>query len=582
MNNRGLKFILSYLKEHKTKLIIIGFSIIVYTLTKLIGPFLMGYIIDNYITIPNVDGLLKWVVILFCVYALSSLAGWFQNYVNADVAAQTVNKIRTDLFNKIETLSLRFFDSTPHGELLSRFTNDIDNIGITLSNSIIELTSNLIQLVGVLIFMLVLNIRLAVITLVATPFLAIIVTLLIKRTRRLYGEQQGKLGDLNAYIEEEISGLKVVKAYGLENEVVRRFHEKNKSFKDTAIKAQFTSYLMIPLMNGLSNVTLVLIIVAGSMLTLKGDASIGLIVTFINFARLFFQPINQMSNLYNQLGLAFTGSERVMDILNEEPDIKNTPDAKEIDVLNGYVNMKDVSFSYNDDKTILKRINIEAFKGEKIAIVGPTGSGKTTIINLLNRFYDTKEGEIYFDDLKIKDINFYSLRKRIGIVLQNTILFSGTIKENLLFGKEDATDNEIETACIKANIHDYIISLPKGYDTEITSDSNVFSKGQKQLLSIARTILANPDILILDEATSNVDMITEQKLQQAMNTMMEGRTSFVIAHRLKTIINSDKIVVIKDGKVVEEGTHKDLLSLKGFYNELYQNQFSSLKGIVNE
>lgn len=582
MNNRGLKFILSYLKEHKTKLIIISFSIIVYTLTKLIGPFLMGYIIDNYITIPNVDGLLRWVIILFCVYAISSLAGWFQNYVNADVAAQTVNKIRTDLFNKIETLSLRFFDSTPHGELLSRFTNDIDNIGITLSNSMIELTSNLIQLVGVLIFMLVLNVKLALITLIATPFLAIIVTFLIKRTRRLYGEQQGKLGDLNAYIEEEISGLKVVKAYGLENEVVRRFHEKNKSFKDTAIKAQFTSYLMIPLMNGLSNVTLVLIIVAGSMLTLKGDASIGLIVTFINFARLFFQPINQMSNLYNQLGLAFTGAERVMDILKEEPDIKNTPNAKEIDVLNGYVNMKDVSFSYNDEKTILKRINIEAFKGEKIAIVGPTGSGKTTIINLLNRFYDTKEGEIYFDDLKIKNINFYSLRKRIGIVLQNTILFSGTIKENLLFGKEDATDDEIEIACIKANIHDYIISLPKGYDTEITSDSNVFSKGQKQLLSIARTILSNPDILILDEATSNVDMITEQKLQEAMNTMMEGRTSFVIAHRLKTIINSDKIVVIKDGKVVEEGTHKDLLSLKGFYNELYQNQFSSLKGIVNE
>lgn len=582
MNNRGLKFILSYLKEHKTKLIIISFSIIVYTLTKLIGPFLMGYIIDNYITIPNVDGLLRWVIILFCVYAISSLAGWFQNYVNADVAAQTVNKIRTDLFNKIETLSLRFFDSTPHGELLSRFTNDIDNIGITLSNSMIELTSNLIQLVGVLIFMLVLNVKLALITLIATPFLAIIVTFLIKRTRRLYGEQQGKLGDLNAYIEEEISGLKVVKAYGLENEVVRRFHEKNKSFKDTAIKAQFTSYLMIPLMNGLSNVTLVLIIVVGSMLTLKGDASIGLIVTFINFARLFFQPINQMSNLYNQLGLAFTGAERVMDILKEEPDIKNTPNAKEIDVLNGYVNMKDVSFSYNDEKTILKRINIEAFKGEKIAIVGPTGSGKTTIINLLNRFYDTKEGEIYFDDLKIKNINFYSLRKRIGIVLQNTILFSGTIKENLLFGKEDATDDEIEIACIKANIHDYIISLPKGYDTEITSDSNVFSKGQKQLLSIARTILSNPDILILDEATSNVDMITEQKLQEAMNTMMEGRTSFVIAHRLKTIIKSDKIVVIKDGKVVEEGTHKDLLSLKGFYNELYQNQFSSLKGIVNE
>ncbi|MBS5928205.1 MAG: ABC transporter ATP-binding protein [Clostridium sp.] len=582
MNNRGLKFILSYLKEHKTKLIIISFSIIVYTLTKLIGPFLMGYIIDNYITIPNVDGLLRWVIILFCVYALSSLAGWFQNYVNADVAAQTVNNIRTDLFNKIETLSLRFFDSTPHGELLSRFTNDIDNIGITLSNSIIELTSNLIQLVGVLIFMLILNVKLALITLIATPFLAIIVTLLIKRTRRLYGEQQGKLGDLNSYIEEEISGLKVVKAYGIENEVVRRFHEKNKSFKDTAIKAQFISYLMIPLMNGLSNVTLVLIIVAGSMLTLKGDASIGLIVTFINFARLFFQPINQMSNLYNQLGLAFTGAERVMDILKEEPDIKNTPDAKEIDVLNGYVNMKDVSFSYNDDKTILKRINIEAFKGEKIAIVGPTGSGKTTIINLLNRFYDIKEGEIYFDDLKIKNINFYSLRKRIGIVLQNTILFSGTIKENLLFGKEDATDDEIEIACIKANIHDYIISLPKGYDTEITSDSNVFSKGQKQLLSIARTILSNPDILILDEATSNVDMITEQKLQQAMNTMMEGRTSFVIAHRLKTIINSDKIVVIKDGNVVEEGKHKDLLSLKGFYNELYQNQFSSLNGIVNE
>lgn len=581
MKNKGLKFLLSYLKEYKFKLIIIGISILVYTVTKLLTPFFIGYIIDNYISIPDIDGLLKWVLILFAICVLSSLTGWFQNFINADVAAQIVNKIRIDLFNKIESLSLRFFDSTPHGELLSRFTNDIDNINTALSNSLVELTSNIIQLVGVLIFMLILNVKLALITIISTPLLAIVVTILIKRTRKLYKEQQEYLGTLNSFIEEEISGLKVIKAYGLEDEIVRRFHEKNKGFKNIAIKAQFNSYLMIPLMNGLSNVTLVIIIVLGAMLTLKGDASIGLIVTFINFARLFFQPINQMSNIYNQLGLAFTGAERVMDILKQEPDIKNSSHAKEIGALNGYVNMKNVSFGYDND-TILNNINIEAFKGEKVAIVGPTGSGKTTIINLLNRFYDIKSGEIYFDNLKIKDINIFALRKRIGIVLQNTILFSGTIKENLQFSKEDATDEEIECACTKANIHDYIINLPKGYDTEITSDSNIFSKGQKQLLSIARTILANPDILILDEATSNVDMVTEQKLQQAMTTIMEGRTSFIIAHRLKTIINSDKIIVIKDGKIVEEGNHNNLLDLKGFYYELYQNQFSSLKGIVNE
>lgn len=581
MNNKSIKFIWSYIKEYKSKLILVVISIFIYTTTKLIGPFLLGYITDNYISVPDIPGLLKMCLVLLCIYLVSSFAGWLQNYINADMAAKTINSMRNSLFRKIESLSMNFFDSKPHGEIMSRFTNDIDNINQILTNSLTKALSNLLQLVGVIIFMLFLDVKLALITIIISPIVVLIGVYLSKKSKALYNVQQEKLERLNHYIEEEISGLKVIKAYGLEKESIRKFHKENTSLKETSIKAQFISSLLIPIMSGLNNVTLVIIVITGGYLTLKGEASVGLILTFITFARLFFQPINQLSNIYNQLQLAFVGCERVMEIMTLDPTIKDSENSKDIKVLNGYVKLKSVSFGYTD-KLVLKDINIEAFKGQKIALVGPTGSGKTSIINLLNRFYDLNSGEIYFDELEIRNIKVSSLRKRIGIVLQDTVLFSGTVKENLLFGKNSATDDEIEGACIQANIHDYIITMPKGYDTEINNETTIFSKGQKQLLSIARTILSNPDILILDEATSNVDTMTESKIQEAMNNMMSNRTSFIIAHRLKTIIGSDKIIVLKDGNIIEEGTHKELLSKGGLYFQLYENQFSLNNGVVNE
>ncbi|SFB03262.1 ABC transporter ATP-binding protein [Clostridium frigidicarnis] len=569
----SLRKLLEYIERFKGTLFFICILVFLYVVSKLVGPFLMGYTIDKYITNNDLIGLKKILIILGTIFFLTSFFNWFQNFLMIRIGSYSIKNLRIDLFSKMQSLSLRFFDTHSHGELMSRFTNDIDNINTTLNQSILEFIANILSLIGVLIFMIILNFKLALVTIVSTPLIIIITLYIARTTKKNFALQQERLGALNGYIDENISGQKVIKAYGVEDETLEEFKKANNSLKEVSVKAQIYSGIMGPIMNGISNINLALIVGVGAYLTLNGKASVGIIVSFINFARQFFQPLNQIANLYNQLQLAVSGADRVFEIMDEEAEIVNKQGAKDIKTLDGDVKFSRVFFGYDKGRMVLKDINIHAKTGNMVALIGPTGSGKSTIMNLLTRFYDINSGSINLDDIEIQDITMESLRKCIGIVLQDTLFFTGTVAENVSYGKSDATMDEIINACKVANVHDAIEKLPDKYNTIINTDTGHLSIGQKQLIAIARTVIMDPDILILDEATSNIDTRTEAKIQEAMNKIMEGRTSFVIAHRLKTILNADKIIVLKDGEVREEGTHKELLAINGIYSELYNNQF---------
>lgn len=576
----AIKKLSKYLWVYRVKLIFIGISICIYTVSKVLGPFLMGKAIDDYISKGNQQGLATLLIVLAAVYFSTSFFGWIQNFVMIGVAGDALQKLRIDLFAKLQTLSLRYFDSTPHGEIMSRFSNDIDNINVTLSQSLVEMISNILTLIGVIIFMLFLSWKLALITIVFTPIILLITNKIAKKTRSNFALQQEKLGNVNAFVEENISGFKSIKAYDMGDEISDRFKVINEELSNASVDAQIYSGVVIPIINVFNNVNLAIIVWIGAIFTLKGAASIGMIVSFINFARQFFQPLNQIANLYNQIQLAITGSNRVFEVMAEKPDISDKENAKEVETLGGDIDLNHVNFGYKEGTLVLKDINIHADKGKMIALIGPTGSGKSTIINLLTRFYEINSGEILFDGNEIKDLKVKDLRKRIGIVLQDSVIFSGTIKDNIRYGKLDASDEEIMYAAKLAEIDSFIEDLPDKYDTELDENGGVLSVGQKQLITIARTILSDPDILILDEATSNIDTITEFKIQTAMNKIMKGRTSFVIAHRLKTILNADEIIVLKDGNIIEQGNHETLLKKNGFYAELYKNQFSIKSSMV--
>ena len=401
-------------------------------------------------------------------------------------------------------------------------------------------------------------------------------TLVIRKARKYVNMQQDYIGDLNGYIDEKISGQKIVITNGLEEETIEGFIEHNEAVKKVSYKGQVYSGLLFPMMQGISLFNTAIVIFFGGYMALNGQiersVALGLIVMFVQYSQQFYMPLTQISSQYSMLQLAITGARRVSEIFEEKPETER-PDVKLIDGVHEEVRLDHVDFSYVPDKPILKDVNITAKKGQMVALVGPTGSGKTTIMNLLNRFYNVDSGGIYIDGVDIRDIQLASLRKQVGIVLQDSVLFSGTIRDNIVFGKPEATDAEVEDAARQAHIHEFIMGLEKGYQTEISDEHSVFSVGQKQLISIARTIITDPSLLILDEATSNVDTVTESKIQKAMENIIAGRTSFVIAHRLKTILNADYIVVLKEGEVIEEGTHESLLRQKGFYSELYHNQF---------
>ncbi|MBC2172158.1 ABC transporter ATP-binding protein [Listeria booriae] len=582
---RIVRFFWHYLKAYKWQMTVIILAVIGATYLQVKAPEYIGKAIQelaNYAQRLFTTGVddktdfvhIIWMLILF--YVLLAAATFIQTILMAGVSGRATNRMRIGLFRKMEKLSIRFFDGHKDGEMLSRFTSDLDNISNTLNQALVQVLSNVALMIGVIIMMYQQNVKLATVTLILAPVAIVIAALIIRKARKYVDMQQDRLGELNGYIDEKISGQKIVITNGLEEETIEGFVKHNNIVKDATFKGQVYSGLLFPMMQGISLVNTAVVIFFGGWLALDGSiertAALGLIVMFVQYSQQFYMPLTQISSQYSMLQLAITGARRVSEIFDEEEEAER-PNLQEIDGVHKSVKLQNIDFAYTPEKPVLKNVSIDVEKGKMVALVGPTGSGKTTVMNLLNRFYNVDNGAILFDDIDIRDIKLASLRQQVGIVLQDSVLFSGTIRDNIVFGKPEATDAEVTDAAKQANIHDFIMTLENGYETTISDENNIFSVGQKQLISIARTIITNPSLLILDEATSNVDTVTEARIQKAMDNVISGRTSFVIAHRLKTILDADHIVVLHQGEVIEQGTHESLLQQKGFYSELYHNQF---------
>lgn len=570
----NLKRIITLLLPYKFNVIMLTIFILINTASSIIGPVFIGKIIDEAVVPKDMQLLVKLLAMLAGIYFIGVLASWLQMYIVAFISQSAIKDLRNKLFDKLTKLSPRFFDTHTSGELMSRLTNDIDQIGNTLSQSLTQVISGTLTLVGILVTMLLLNFYLTVLTVITVPISLLAIRKITKKSQNYFLLQQKNLGELNGLIEESITAQATVKAHLREKSMIEKFSVTNKKLRDVGRIAQMLSGMIMPLMTLINNLSYVLIAIFGGILSLMGFVSIGLIGTFISYSRQFGQPINQLSSQMNQLQVAIASSSRVFEILNTEVEITDEKNARELTDKINEISFENVTFSYVEEKEVLKNISFKVKKGETIALVGPTGVGKTTIINLLMRFYDIKNGKIKVNDENIKDFKLDSLRKKIGIVLQETVLFVGSVKDNIGFGNLDADENEIKEAAFKANADDFISLLKEEYDTELRDDGENLSSGQRQLLSIARTILSDPDVLILDEATSNVDTRTEKKIQEAMKRLMSGRINIVIAHRLSTIREANKILVLKDGSIAESGSHRELLEKKGEYYNIYNSQFA--------
>lgn len=581
---RASKFFLHYLKRYKLTFFFIFVTIIFATYFQVKAPQFVGEAIQelaNYVgaLAQGTDDKTKFISViwkLLMFYVLTSAANFIYSILFTQVVGKSTNRMRIGLFNKLEKLTIRFFDTHQDGEILSRFTSDLDNIQNSLNQALLQVLTNSALFVGILIMMFRQNVQLAWAAIASTPVAILIAVVVISQARKYVNIQQDEVGKLNGYMDEKISGQRVTITNGLQDETIDGFLEHNETVRKATFKGQVYSGLLFPMMQGMSLVNTAIVIFFGGWLALNGDlektVALGLVVTFVQYSQQYYQPLLQISSGYSMIQLAITGARRLNEMF-DEPDEINPKDGKKINGINESVTLDHVDFCYDPEVPILKDVSINVKKGEMVALVGPTGSGKTTIMNLLNRFYDVNNGSVTFDGTDIREIDLGSLRSHVGIVLQDSVLFSGTIRANIAFGNPEVTNEEIIAAAKQANIHEFIMALENGYDTEITEENNVFSTGQKQLISIARTIITNPSLLILDEATSNVDTVTEAKIQKAMDEAIKGRTSFVIAHRLKTILNADRIVVLRNGEVIEEGNHHELLKQNGFYAELYHNQF---------
>lgn len=563
----------NYMGYQKAALTFVIFLVFATTLLGLLGPYLMGVIIDQYIVPKDLNGTARMCMLLIAIYGITVFLTWLQTFVMVNVALKTIQKIRQDIFEKIQTLSLRFFDVRSQGDLMSRVTNDIDNLNQALTQSVVQIISSALTFIGVTIAMFALDWILAIVTLITVPIMFFVTKKLVAYSGKNFAKRQKDLGELNGFIEEAITGADVTTLYGKEKETVQNFNKINEQLRVSATKADTFSAFIFPSMNFINNLGMGLVIGTGSVMALNGMTTVGVIAAFINYSRQFSRPLSQFATLMNTIQAAVAGGERVFEIMDEVPEIKNKKDAFVVQNLQGHVALENVSFGYEENKTILKEVSLKARPGETIALVGPTGSGKTTIINLLTRFYDIQQGQIHIDGKNIKEYDMNSLRSKIGVVLQDTYLFAGTIMDNIRYGRLDASDEEVINAAKAASAHSFIKHLPNQYETKIASEGSNLSQGQKQLLAIARAILADADILILDEATSNIDTRTELQIQEGLNNLMRGRTSFVIAHRLKTIEKADQILVIKDGSILEKGNHESLMEDRGFYFDLYTSQF---------
>lgn len=582
---KALRYFAKYLKPYWKGITIVVILSLISSGVQVMAPTYLGrsvtalttYLVDLKKGTASMNTFYSALWSMFLFYLLSQIAIFIAWMVMSKFNADSTNDMRENLFAKFQRMLVRYFDTHQDGKLLSLFTSDLDNIFNAMNNAIFEIISQGIMFVGTIIVMFTINSTLAWTTIATTPFILIISVLLMKKARVYIDKQQDEIGDLNGYITEQINGEKVIITNGLRQESVDGFKVYNNKVRTALFKGQFYSGILFPLMNGLNLLNLAIVIAMGSWMIISGQISqaigLGLIVTFVEYSQVYFQPLTQITSIYSMIQLALTGARRLATV-EEQKDENEVPNGKVISGLNHGVKLENVHFGYNKDKEILHGVNISVDKGQSVALVGPTGSGKTTIMNLLNRFYDVNSGKVTFDGTDVRDIQLTSLRNNVGIVLQDSVLFTGTVADNIRYGKPNASMDEVISAAKQANIHDFIETLPDGYDTQVSDASSIFSTGQKQLMSIARTILTNPPFLILDEATSNVDTVTEEKIQKAMDTVIAGRTSFVIAHRLKTILNSNKIVVLKDGNVIEEGSHEALLKEKGFYYKLYTDQMA--------
>ncbi len=575
-DRRGtMRRVWDYLRRQRGALALTVALVVGSTMLGLLGPYLLGLAIDRYILGGDLPGLARLGLLMLGIYAATSLLTWAQSYVMAGAAQRTVRDIRTDLFGTLQTMPLRFFDERAHGDLMSRLTNDVENINLVLSDSVTQLVSGILGLAGVGGVMIVLNPRLAAVSIGATVALTLLLNRwVVPHTRAGFRGQQAALGTLNGLVEETVTGQRVVKAYHREEVVIREFDAANAAVRREATRAQIYAGFMGPLMNFVGNLSLAIVAGAGGWMAVAGLATVGTIAAFLNYTGQFARPLNNMATLYNTIQAAVAGAERVFTVLDEVPEV-DPPVAQGLSPIRGDVIFDRVLFSYEPGRPVLNDISLHARPGQVVALVGPTGAGKTTIVNLLTRFYEIDGGSITVDGRDIREFSRADLRRQLGIVLQDTYLFSGTLMENLRYGRLDATDEEVFAAAALANAATFIHRLPHGYQTPLSERGGNLSQGQRQMVAIARAILVNPGILILDEATSSVDTRTESHIQEAMLRLMAGRTSFVIAHRLSTIRNADQILVINGGAIVERGTHEDLLARQGFYQHLYASQFSA-------
>ncbi len=576
MKKSSTKRLLSYITVHNKLLIISLLTAIINVFFTLLNPILIGDAIDFIIGKDNVDfqGILKIIGVLILSIILASLSQWIMTRCTNVITYKTVQSLREDVFNKINKVPLKYIDSHSHGDIMSRIINDIDQISTGLIQGFSQLFTGIITILGTLGIMIAINFKIALVVVLMTPLSLFVGGFIAKHSKAMFTEQSKIRGEITGYIQEMVGNQKLVKAFSYEDNSQEKFEEINSRLYTSGVKSQFFSSLTNPCTRFVNGIVYATVGIISAISAINGNISIGKISSFLNYANQYTKPFNEISSVITELQSALASAERVFEVLDEEDEIKDKENAIDLKECDGNIEIKDVSFSYNPDVKLIENFNLSVKKGEKIAIVGPTGCGKTTLINLLMRFYNIDSGEIFISGHNINDITRKSSRAMFGMVLQETWLYSGTIKENIAYGKPDATDEEIIEAAKMAHAHEFITRLPNGYDTKISGDGNNISQGQKQLLCIARIMLTKPPMLILDEATSSIDTRTEIFIQNAFNKMMERRTSFIVAHRLSTIKEADLILVMNKGHIIEQGTHEELIEKNGFYANLYNSQFS--------